>query len=139
MAIEVIGQGPIFRVFSALAAGKSPAPVNLRTLSAMRAMGTADFQIVVARAGYVWDWRGITDAPPALLAPIVNSATDLLTSSHLRRVGQCADDRGCGWLFFDASRNRSRRWCSMEDCGNRAKARLHYSRRRTGKEPAKPD
>ncbi|MCL4825828.1 MAG: CGNR zinc finger domain-containing protein [Caldilinea sp.] len=34
----------------------------------------------------------------------------------------------CGWLFFDASRNRSRRWCSMEDCGNRAKARLHYKR-----------
>jgi predicted RNA-binding Zn ribbon-like protein len=33
---------------------------------------------------------------------------------------------GCGWLFVDESRNGSRRWCSMKDCGNRAKARRHY-------------
>ena len=41
---------------------------------------------------------------------------------------QCADDRGCGWLFLDTSRNQSRRWCSMKSCGNRAKVRRHRSR-----------
>jgi predicted RNA-binding Zn ribbon-like protein len=44
-------------------------------------------------------------------------------------VGVCPGE-GCGWLFFDASKNRSRRWCAMEDCGNRAKARRHYRRSR---------
>jgi predicted RNA-binding Zn ribbon-like protein len=57
----------------------------------------------------------------------VHDVADLLTSGDLDRVGQCADDR-CGWLFLDVSRNGSRRWCSMEACGNRAKARRHYRR-----------
>jgi predicted RNA-binding Zn ribbon-like protein len=38
----------------------------------------------------------------------------------------------CGWAFYDHSRNRSGRWCSMSVCGGRAKARAHYHRRRGG-------
>jgi predicted RNA-binding Zn ribbon-like protein len=38
----------------------------------------------------------------------------------------------CGWAFYDASRNRSGRWCSMAVCGGRAKARKHYHRRASG-------
>ncbi|HSG18327.1 MAG TPA: CGNR zinc finger domain-containing protein, partial [Anaerolineae bacterium] len=34
------------------------------------------------------------------------------------------------YLFIDTSRNRSRRWCSMESCGNRAKVRQHRERKR---------
>jgi predicted RNA-binding Zn ribbon-like protein len=34
----------------------------------------------------------------------------------------------CGWLFMDDSKNGSRRWCSMQSCGNRAKAHRHYLR-----------
>ena len=56
---------------------------------------------------------------------IVRSASKLLTSDKLDRVKECEDDE-CGWLFIDESKNRSRRWCSMEDCGNRNKARRHY-------------
>ena len=45
------------------------------------------------------------------------------------RVKICpADD--CRWAFYDASRNRSRQWCSMAVCGNRAKARAHRERAR---------
>lgn len=62
----------------------------------------------------------------SMLPPIVQSAIDILTSEKdLKRVNQCEGD-SCGWLFFDTSRNRSRRWCSMADCGNRAKARRFY-------------
>ncbi|GAB4162862.1 MAG: hypothetical protein Fur0021_37460 [Candidatus Promineifilaceae bacterium] len=64
------------------------------------------------------------------------SAAELLTGENLERVRQCADDRGCGYLFLDVSRNRSRRWCSMESCGNRAKARRHYRRQQQGDEMA---
>ncbi|MCE7985865.1 MAG: hypothetical protein DYG89_32200 [Caldilinea sp. CFX5] len=45
---------------------------------------------------------------------------------------QCEDERGCGFLFIDTSKNRSRRWCSMESCGNRAKVQRH--RRRSAKD-----
>jgi predicted RNA-binding Zn ribbon-like protein len=38
----------------------------------------------------------------------------------------------CGWAFYDASRNRSGRWCSMAVCGGRAKARSHYHRHASG-------
>jgi predicted RNA-binding Zn ribbon-like protein len=36
----------------------------------------------------------------------------------------------CGWAFYDRSRNRSRAWCSMSECGNRAKARSYRARQR---------
>jgi predicted RNA-binding Zn ribbon-like protein len=64
-----------------------------------------------------------------MLWPIAREAANLLTSKDIKRMGECADDRGCGYLFFDTSRNHSRRWCSMESCGNRAKAQRHYQRK----------
>jgi predicted RNA-binding Zn ribbon-like protein len=64
-----------------------------------------------------------------LLAPIAWSAADLMTGARAQRVRQCEDNKGCGWLFLDESRAGTRRWCSMGDCGNRAKARRHYLRK----------
>jgi predicted RNA-binding Zn ribbon-like protein len=67
---------------------------------------------------------------PAEARPIALSAAELLISEERERIGQCADDRDCGWLFLDNSKNRSRRWCYINDCGNRAKQRRHYERTR---------
>ena len=53
----------------------------------------------------------------------------LLTSSQLARVRDCADAT-CGWVFIDQSKNASRRWCDMGDCGNRAKARRYRARQK---------
>ena len=79
--------------------------------------------------GFVWSFCSGTDSMDLFLDPIIKSAADLLISSELKRVKQCAD-AACGWLFMDKSRNNSRRWCSMKDCGNRAKAHRHYLRKR---------
>lgn len=68
-----------------------------------------------------------------ILAPIAWSAADLLTGRRSQRVRQCADERGCGWLFLDESRAGTRRWCSMGECGNRAKAHRHYLRSKHSK------
>jgi predicted RNA-binding Zn ribbon-like protein len=68
----------------------------------------------------------------ALLQPIAWSAACLLMSPRAARLKQCQDERGCGWLFIDESRLQNRRWCSMGDCGNRAKAHRHYRRRAAG-------
>ncbi len=83
--------------------------------------------------GFVWSFCTKQDALDYMLDPIVKSAADLLISPYLKRLKMCAD-RDCGWLFVDKSRNSSRRWCNMNDCGNRAKARRHYQRtRKVGK------
>ena len=62
-----------------------------------------------------------------VLRLIVKDTVDLLTSDQLNRVKRCQSDE-CGWLFIDTSKNNSRKWCNMNSCGNRAKARRHYKR-----------
>jgi predicted RNA-binding Zn ribbon-like protein len=78
--------------------------------------------------GLRWDWDSGSDKLDSVIWPVVRSAVDLMTSEAINRVGQCADEKGCGWLFWDSSRNRSRRWCDMSDCGNRAKVRRFYAK-----------
>lgn len=54
------------------------------------------------------------------------SALNLLDPGKLSRIKICPN---CHWLYLDESRNRSRRWCDMTVCGNRAKAKRHYDRK----------
>jgi predicted RNA-binding Zn ribbon-like protein len=61
--------------------------------------------------------------------PVIWSAMRLFAAPELAHVRKCAAP-DCGWLFVDATRNRSRRWCAMRVCGNRDKVRRY--RRRTG-------
>lgn len=44
------------------------------------------------------------------------------------RLKACTDE-GCRWAFYDTTRNRSRTWCSMEECGNREKTRRYRGRK----------
>ena len=61
---------------------------------------------------------------------IAAAAAKVAIERRLDRVKICPADN-CRWAFYDTSRNRSRQWCSMEVCGNRAKARAHRERRAT--------
>lgn len=81
-------------------------------------------------AGAVWV-PPVGDLGAWLLHPVAASAAELLTSPVRPRVKSCPGDR-CGWVFLDGSPSGRRRWCSMATCGNRRKARAHYSRRRAG-------
>lgn len=118
----------IYRIFSSVAAGSLPKKDDLSVLSRNLSKTMSQSRIIPLKNGFLWDTRGDKDSLDWILNPIVRSAADLLTSDELKRVKECADDRGCGWLFLDSSRNRSRRWCDMKDCGNRAKARRFYKR-----------
>ncbi|MFI5588630.1 CGNR zinc finger domain-containing protein [Amycolatopsis sp. NPDC051758] len=60
------------------------------------------------------------DPASAMLALLARDALDLVTSPEFARVRRCAGPR-CGALFLDTSRPGTRRWCSMEICGNQAK------------------
>ena len=120
----------IYRVVVSVMRGRPPDPADLDVFNRALASALRCSRVVPGRGGLVWIWKDDDRALEAMLRPIVESAADLLTSDLRRRVGQCADDRGCGWLFLDMTKNRSRRWCEMADCGNRAKAQRHYQRTR---------
>ena len=121
-----------YRIFSSIAAtGQVPGhDLSIFNKYLADSMGKSCC-ITSSDNGFVWSFCSGTDSMDLFLDPIIKSAADLLISSELKRVKQCADD-ACSWLFMDKSRNNSRRWCSMKDCGNRAKAHRHYLRKRQG-------
>lgn len=82
--------------------------------------------------------RVVTGLAPGVLVPdrAAESGLDLLRSGDLTAVKRCpVEDGGCGWMFLDRSRNRSRRWCRMADCGTQVKARRLTERRRADRAP----
>jgi predicted RNA-binding Zn ribbon-like protein len=119
----------LYRIFSAVAADGEPTADDLAALNTAFAEAVARARIVPEAEGFRWEWPH--DAPDlhAMLWPIAWSAAELLRAPELRRVHECAG-HDCGWLFLDMSKNGSRRWCSMESCGNRAKAQRHRARHR---------
>lgn len=79
--------------------------------------------------GAVWVWENEPLDAFAPLWPVVWSAADLLASRERPPLRRCACE-SCGYFFLDTSKNQSRRWCDMKVCGNRAKARSHYQKKR---------
>jgi len=120
----------IFRIISAIAEGAEPYKNDISDFNLALADALKKTQISPTVDGFEWTWRSNEKSFEKMLWPILRETADLLTSKDIGRVGRCADDRGCGYLFFDTSRNHSRRWCSMESCGNRAKAKRHYQRKK---------
>lgn len=117
----------IYRVFAALAHGKNPLPKDLDALSTLIAHFQAQKKLQRRGAVYGWAWTDSLENVEIILGPIIEAASALLTKGPLDRVRQCTADQ-CGWLFLDTSRNGTRRWCDMRDCGNRAKARRFYAK-----------
>ncbi|MGA9532873.1 MAG: ABATE domain-containing protein [Anaerolineales bacterium] len=118
----------IYRIFSSMADGARPDASDLDLLAENLKRAIAEGELTTEGESYGWKWPADDLSLGKMLWPVASDAVDLLRSDDVGRVGECADDRGCGWLFLDTSRNHSRRWCSMESCGNRAKARRHYER-----------
>jgi predicted RNA-binding Zn ribbon-like protein len=117
----------LFRIFIAVAQDRDPAPADLAILNGVLAATRGRRQLVGTDAGFDWTWVDPPGALDPMLGPLAESAAGVLTSADVARVRQCGDDE-CAWMFVDTSRNHSRRWCDMENCGNRAKARRHFHR-----------
>lgn len=115
----------LYRIFSATAAGATPAAADLDVLNHALARTPPRAHLRHTDSGYAWQVAKLRPAVSDLLAPVLWSAADLLTNTRLARVRRCANDK-CLYLFVDDSRNGTRRWCAMSMCGNRAKAHRHY-------------
>lgn len=122
----------LYRICVALTKDKPPADADLSVLNGYVRQATAAAQLIhqPSSVAFQWDWSLDENALDFPLRLIALSAADLLTTEHISRLGQCADEDGCGWLFLDTTRNHSRRWCDINDCGNRAKQRRHQQRAR---------
>jgi predicted RNA-binding Zn ribbon-like protein len=118
-------------IFFSLADGRRIRGTQLEILNDELAGAMARSQVVPTDSGFTWLWAEGGKALDCVLWPVARSAADLLTEGPLTTVRRC-EGRGCGWLFLDTSRNRTRRWCDMRICGNRAKARRHHERLKAG-------
>jgi predicted RNA-binding Zn ribbon-like protein len=121
------------RAFSAFARGKTPGPRDVELIGQEAAMALAHRRIAQTGKRITWTWS-VDLALDRVLWPIAQSGSELLTSDEDRvLVRECASDT-CEWLFLDRTRNHSRRWCDMADCGNRAKQRRLRARTRMAKQ-----
>ena len=126
----------IYRIFAPIAEGMAVAEGDLIIFNRYLGAAMQSSQIIQQKENFIWNTSGDLQKLDWILNPLVRSAADLLVSVERKRVKKCSDP-ACGWLFLDISRNRSRRWCDMRDCGNRAKASRFYNKKK-GAKPRKP-
>lgn len=119
----------LFRIFSAIKDGRQAEASDIESLNLSLSDALSRLRLRPAKEGFEWEWTGGEADLERVLWPVVRAAGELLTSEQLTLLRQCPGD-GCAWLFLDTSRNKSRRWCTMEVCGNRSKARRHYEQMR---------
>jgi predicted RNA-binding Zn ribbon-like protein len=117
----------IYRIFTAIAVGEAVKASDLEQLNHALALAPPRVRLIRGAEGFGWAANDKIAIAPALLAPVLWSAADLLTYADNRRLRRCANEE-CLWLFMDHSKGGTRRWCDMNSCGNRAKAKRHYAR-----------
>lgn len=123
------------RIFEGAGKDQRPAARDLRLVNAFLGAALRRRRLELRGNRYDWSWTAPGSRPlDAFLSPIVLAAAELLTSPQRLKVRACAAE-DCGWLFLDTSRSGRRRWCTMQSCGNRAKARRFYARAATSSEP----
>lgn len=118
-------RGNLYELFSSVAIGRRPPDRSMSALRTQEAEALARAELVSGDTGFEWSWAHDHDLSRPLF-PVVHSAIELLTAGPIDRVKGCA---GCRFHFVDETKNRSRRWCSMEDCGTAEKMRRYVARR----------
>src|ERR1700730_2100037 len=116
----------LFRMLSALAAGRTPVRedlegVEIAVLGALRAA-----HLTQQNQTFGWAIRSSETSIKTPMARIALSMLRLLQGDDLSRLREC---QRCSWLFLDRSKSHGRRWCRAEACGNRARGACHYQTR----------
>jgi predicted RNA-binding Zn ribbon-like protein len=113
-------------VLRPIASRDVPPAAALRELEDGDRDAHAHARLEPAGSVYRWRWEDEDDLRRPLW-PLAHATIELLTEGPLDLLKPC---HGCRWLFLDRSKNHSRRWCSMEECGTSAKKRRYVERRR---------
>jgi predicted RNA-binding Zn ribbon-like protein len=124
---QVVGlRETLYSLFLSVVTGHTPNPVHLRAYNRFLSDVRVADSICWQKHAFVVATPDVAMSPSGPLRPIMDAANDLLTSPDWRHIGECSD-KSCRWLFLDHSKNHSRRWCSMQVCGNRSKAKRFYA------------
>ncbi len=122
----------VFGLLRAALDGRLPSAVHLRRFNGYLGMAMGR---TVLRTGsgsgapYVLELIAGGNPLEEITLGLAERAAELLTGLDRARLKICGNPE-CGWLFLDTTRNASRRWCDMAACGNRAKAKRFYSKKK---------
>ncbi len=118
----------------AMQANHDGVPLPAGVLAELNAVAArADLAVEIGSAGQWLAQPRATGVDGALGALLV-LVTDAVADGTWSRLKVCAND-ACRWGFYDLSRARTGRWCSMRLCGNRAKQRAWREARQAGPAP----
>jgi predicted RNA-binding Zn ribbon-like protein len=122
----------LYRIGKALVEDWTPPSDDLEVLDREVREARQRLRLVARKRRLAADW--IQDPPrlDRMLWPVALSAETLFGSDDVEQLKQCGG-AACGWLFVDTTRNHSRQWCEMADCGNLAKVRRFRQRQRRAK------
>jgi predicted RNA-binding Zn ribbon-like protein len=122
----------LYRIGKALVEGWSPPSADLGVLDREVRKARRRQRLVARRRRVATDWIRDPTRMDRMLWPVALSAATLFASDDVDQLKQCGGS-DCGWLFVDTTRNHSRQWCQMADCGNLAKVRRFRQRHRRGR------
>lgn len=115
-------------MFTDLAGGKTVGKAAIAAINAQIRNQSGAIEIHRTESGFEKLFRADFREPHQLLAPIAESAADILCYGDPKYLRKC-EAHDCILYFYDTTKNHTRRWCSMAGCGNRAKAAAFYRRR----------
>jgi predicted RNA-binding Zn ribbon-like protein len=118
----------LYKVFLCIARDQKIPNGNLDDFNNLISLYFPHLKIIKSGNGYSEEWHYPPDSFYLINAPILKDAYDLLLHGKQNRIRECPN---CGWLFYDSSKNGSRRWCSMTTCGSNVKALSWYHKHKT--------
>ncbi len=121
----------LYRIFYAVAKNADLPPAELSALHHGYVNALPYAQLRPTELGFDWVWPA--DALEAPLWRLMHDAVELLRTGQHARFKECANDASCGWLFYDTSKNNSRRWCSMASCGTAEKVQQQRQKRQASR------
>jgi predicted RNA-binding Zn ribbon-like protein len=129
LAAAVALREALYRLFLERAEGRRARSADLDVLNGALVRAMPHRRVLDQGGGLSLGWDEAAELD-AVSWPLADAAARLLTSGDVTRVRVCGmyGEGECSWLFLDRTKARTRRWCSMKDCGNRAKARRHYAK-----------
>lgn len=120
------------RIIGTVADKKPLSPADLREFGELVKSVSQELELKQFPDRFGWEWKENAFSAGPQSAKLVRIAEDLLLNHEISRIKRCAGEN-CDLLFFDCSKNRSRRWCEMNHCGMLLKSKRYYDKHRRKK------
>lgn len=118
----------LYRMFLHIARDMKISDRDMSDFNELISHSFSRLKLTHSSTGYAEEWDYPADSFYLISAPILKDAYDLLLYGEQSRIRECPN---CGWLFYDSSKNGTRRWCSMKTCGSNVKALNWYHKHKT--------